>query len=93
MRYHVPCQQGAGGKADAGMSAKVDGSKVRIFATKRDAQDGARAIGWPVSCVNPVQTRFQLCWALGTGIDLDPTTGLHWLSRERYGELFHARNK
>lgn len=74
------------------MSVQVDGSKVRIFATKRAAQDGARAIGWPVSCVTPVRTRFQECWALGTGIDLDPNTGLPWLSRERYGELHQARN-
>lgn len=70
-------------------SVRVDGAKVRIFATKRAAQDGARAIGWPVSSVVPVHTRFQAAWAIGTGVDLDPHTGLPWLSRERYGEL-HA---
>lgn len=74
-------------------SVQVDGSKVRIFATKRAAQDGARDIGWPVSCVVPVHTRFQACWALGTGIGLDPVTGLPWLSREYYGALHQDRNK
>lgn len=71
---------------------QVDGSKVRIFATTSAAKDGARAIGWPVKCVVPVHTRFQQAYALGTGIDHDPYTGLPWLSRERYGELYHARN-
>jgi len=70
---------------------RVDGSRVRIFATKTAAQDGARAIGWPVACVCAVETRFQLCWALGMGIDLDPIGG-PFLSRERYGELYRARN-
>jgi hypothetical protein len=74
------------------MSVKVDGSKVRIFGTRRAAQDGARAIGWPMSSVVAVSTRFQECWALGTGIDLDPYTGLAYLSRERYGEIHAARN-
>ena len=75
------------------MSAKVDGSKVRIFATRKAAFDGARAIEWPVGCVVPVHTRFQAAWALGTGIDHDPNTGLPYLSRERYGVLYHDRNK
>lgn len=74
------------------MSTKVDGSKVRLFATRKAAQDGARAIGWPVLCVVPVHTRFQEGWALGTGIDLDPVTGLRWVSRETYGRLYHDRN-
>jgi len=71
--------------------ARVDGSKTRIFATKKAAQDGARAIGWPVSCVCRVETRFQRCWALSMGIDLDPIGGSH-MSRKRYGELYRARN-
>ena len=74
------------------MSTKVDGSKVRLFATRKAAQDGARAIGWPVSCVTPVHTRFQEGWALGTGIDLDAVTGLPYVSRETYGRLYHGRN-
>jgi hypothetical protein len=74
------------------VSSKVEGSKVRIFATRKGAQDGARAIGWPVGCVTRVHTRFQLCWALGTGVQLDPNTGLPYVSREWFGELWHARN-
>jgi hypothetical protein len=71
---------------------KVDGSKVRLFATKAAASDGAKAIGWPVGCVVRVQTRFCIAWGLGTGVVLDKHTGLPWLSREAYGELYHARN-
>lgn len=74
------------------MSNKVDGNKVRLFGTKKAAQDGARAIGWPVKCVTPVHTRFCEAWALCLGVDLDPVTGLQWLSREHYAALFHARN-
>lgn len=73
------------------MSVKVDGSKVRLFSTKKVAQEGARAIGWPVKCVTPVQTRFCRNYALGMGADLDPVGGV-FLSRERFGELWHARN-
>jgi hypothetical protein len=74
------------------MSTQVDGSKVRIFATRKAATDGAKSIGWPVSCVVQVHTRFQAAWALGTGIDLDPVTGLRWVSRETFGKLYHDRN-
>lgn len=71
---------------------KIDGSKVRFFATKAQAQEAARSIGWPVGCITQVHTRFQIGYAIGTGIDLDQSTGLPFLSRERFGELFHARN-
>lgn len=67
--------------------SRVDGNIVRIFGTKKAAQDGARAIGWPVGCVSKVHTRFQLCWALNLGI-----AGPGYLSRDRYGELHSARN-
>lgn len=70
----------------------VEGSKVRIFASKAGAQRGARALGWPVKCVTRVHTRFQICWALGTGVDLDPYTDLPWVSREWFGELAITRN-
>ena len=73
------------------MATKIDGSKVRLFSTKAQAQDAARSIGWPVKCVTPVETRFQLGYALGVGVELDPIGGC-FLSRERFGELFHARN-
>jgi hypothetical protein len=72
--------------------AKIDGSKVRFFATKAHAQEAARSIGWPVGCVTQVHTRFQIGYALGTGIDLDHSTGLPFLSRERFADLFHASN-
>lgn len=76
---------------DMTMTVTVDGSKVRIFATRAQAQAAARSIGWPVGCVTRVDTRFQCAWALGTGVDRDPITGLSYLSRERFGELYHAR--
>lgn len=66
---------------------RVDGNIVRIFGTKKAAQDGARAIGWPIKCVFKVHTRFQLAWALGLGND-----GPGYLSRDRYGELHRDRN-
>ena len=74
------------------MGVRVDGSKVRIFGTKKAAQEAARSLGWPVGCVCPVETRFQMAWALGMGVDLDPHTGLSYMSRERFGELYRARN-
>lgn len=74
------------------MSVKVDGSKVRLFRTKAHARAGALSIGWPVSCCSAVHTRFQECWALGTGIVPDPITGLSYISRERFGELYRDRN-
>ena len=70
---------------------RIDGSKVRIFGSRRHAEDGVRAISWPVSAVSAVETRFQMCWAIGTGIDTDPYTGLCYLSRERYAELLAAK--
>jgi hypothetical protein len=73
------------------MATKVDGSKVRLFATKAQALDAARSIGWPVKCVAPVETRFQLGFALSTGIDVDPIGGM-FLSRERFGQLWRDRN-
>lgn len=73
------------------MSTRIDGSKVRFFATKAQAQEAARDIGWPVSCVTQVHTRFQIGYALGMGVDLDPIGGA-FLSRESYGALWHARN-
>ncbi len=74
------------------MASRVDGSKVRLFATRKAAENGARAIGWPVGCVTPVETRFCVGWALCTGIDYDPNTGFPWVSREWFGEMYHARN-
>lgn len=70
---------------------RIDGSKVRLFGSRSHAEDGARAIGWPVGAVSPVETRFQSCWAIGTGIATDPYTDLPWLSRERYAELYYDR--
>ena len=69
---------------------RIDGSKVEWFASRRQAEKAAKAIGWPVGCVTPVHTRFQAGYALGTGIDLDHATGLPWLSPERYAALLTA---
>lgn len=73
------------------MSVKIDGSKVRFFATKKAAQNAARAIGWPVKCVTPVETRFQMGFALGMGVDVDPIGGV-FLSRESFARLYIDRN-
>jgi len=69
---------------------RVDGSKVRIFATRAAAVAAAKSIGWPAGCVTRVDTRFQCAWALGTGVDVDPYTGGAYLSRERFGELVRS---
>lgn len=73
------------------MRIKVDGSKVRLFATKAIARDAARSIGWPVKCVTPVETRFCRNYALGMGADIDPIGGA-FLSCERFSELWSSRN-
>ncbi len=62
----------------------IDGSKVRFWATKKLAAEGARAIGWPVSSLMPVRTRFCGGWAIHQ-------YGDGFLSRERYAELYHDR--
>lgn len=74
-------------------SVKIDGSKVHFFATKKAAQQAARDIGWPVSCVVPVHTRFQAGWALGTGLSTDVVTDLPHLSPKAYEALYRARNQ
>lgn len=73
------------------MATKIDGSKVRFWATKTQAQEAARSIGWPVKCVSTVETRFQRGYALSMGVDVDPIGGV-FMSRERFGDLYHARN-
>ena len=71
---------------------QVEGSKVRLFGSKENAQRAARALGWPVKCVARVQTKFCVCWALGTGVDSDPYTNGAFVSREWFSELGIARN-
>lgn len=56
---------GPGSALDQGW--KIDGSKVKFWATKRQAVAGARAIGWPVNSITKVSTRFQIGWALADG--------------------------
>lgn len=65
---------------------RVDGNIVRLWGTKKAAEEGARMIGWPVKSVSKVHTRFAVQWALNCGIEGG------YLSRERYGELFRDRN-
>jgi len=66
------------------VATKIDGTKVRFWATKKQAQAAARAIGWTLTDVSQVETRFQVGYALAT------TGG--FLSREKFGELYHARS-
>lgn len=43
---------------------RVDGSKIRVFPTKRAAEKAARELGAYVGRVVRVQTRFQIGWTL-----------------------------
>jgi len=45
----------------------IDGSKTRFWATKKEAQAAAKAIGWPAGSVSKMQTRFQIGWGLVDG--------------------------
>lgn len=73
------------------MAVKIDGTKVRFWSSKAQAREAARSIGWPISCVCQVETRFQVGYALGMGVDVDPVGGA-FLSRQSFGELYHKRN-
>jgi len=50
---------------DAGF--KIDGSKVKFWARKTDAQAAAKALGWRAKDVIKVHTNFQIGWAIGDG--------------------------
>lgn len=73
-------------------ATKIDGSKVRFWAKRTQAQEAARSIKWPLSCVCKVETRFQIGYALSMGMDRDPYTGGAHLSRERFAELYYQHN-
>jgi len=64
---------------------KIDGSKVRFFATKSLAKKGAKAIHWPMNSIQKVHTRFQIAWAL-----VDPMQGI--LTRDGFGALYKRFN-
>ena len=66
--------------------ARVQGSEVRLFGSKKEAQDAARAIRWPLKSVARVHTRFCICWALSFGGDGG------YLSREKFAEFYHQWN-
>lgn len=72
--------------AHEGGSHRIDGSKVRFWALKRDAKEAARTLGWPVNRVVAVHTRFCAGWALAGG----PDQGL--LTREGFAYLYHQAN-
>ena len=64
---------------------RIDGSKVRFWATKKLAADAAKSIGWPVDSLIKVHTRFCGGWALADG-------RFGFLSKESFGTLYHDRN-
>lgn len=66
-------------------AVRVDGSKVRIWATKRDAIAAAKSIGWAANSVWSVETRFCGGFALYNNAN-------DFLSREDFGRLFLDRN-
>jgi hypothetical protein len=69
-----------------GCGPRVDGSKVRWWAKRKNAEQGARDIGWPLNAVSKIHTRFQVGFALNCGIEGG------YLTPERYGDLYHDRN-
>lgn len=66
-------------------SCRIDGSKVRFWALKKEAVAAAKAIGWQASDVWRVHTRFAFGYAIH-----QPVIG-EFMSRERYAELYEAR--
>jgi hypothetical protein len=70
------------------IGTRVEGSKVRLFGSKTEAQDAARAIRWPVKSAARVHTRFCVCWALAESNGMEDL----YLSREKFAELWHQWN-
>jgi hypothetical protein len=68
------------------MSIQIDGNKVRFWSRKSDAIKAAKSIGWQVQDVWAVHTRFCDGYAIHV-----PLLG-GFLSREKFAELFYARN-
>ena len=63
---------------------RIDASKVRFWATKAAAADGARSVGWPLDSITKVYTRFCGGWALADG-----RFGL--LSKDSFAALYYDR--
>jgi hypothetical protein len=70
------------------MSIQIDGNKVRFWSRKSDAIKAVQSIGWQAKDVLPVHTRFCSGYAISVPVEQP----LSFLSRERFAELFHARN-
>lgn len=64
---------------------RIDGSKVRFWATKKQATAGAKSIGWPVDSLTKVYTRFCGGWALADG-------RFGFLSKDSFAALHYERN-
>jgi hypothetical protein len=67
------------------MGHRIDGSITKFWGKRRHAEDGAKAIGWPVNSITAVWTRFQRGYAL---------TYTHGglLSKATYVEMHADRN-
>lgn len=65
---------------------RVDGTKVLIWDTQRQAKARAKAIGWPSDAAVKVHTRFTMGWAL-----VHPTKDGH-ISVDTYRALHERRN-
>lgn len=63
----------------------IDGRFVKFWATKQQAVEGAKAIGWPANSVFPVSTRFQRGWALGNGCE--------YMTKTSYVALYEDRQR
>jgi hypothetical protein len=62
---------------------RIDGTVTKFWATKQQAKDAARSIGWPVKSVQPVHTRFQNGWGLGWGVRTGLVTHEEWSDLQR----------
>lgn len=65
---------------------KIDGHKVRFWGWKTQANAAAKAIGWPLTHVVPVYTRFQRGFAIAD-------TRFGALSHKGYADLLQQRRQ
>jgi len=73
---------------------RIDGNAVKFWAYKKDAAEGAKAIGWPVNSLTKVHTRFSKGWALADGrFGLVSKESYHRALDERQGKRETARSR
>lgn len=63
---------------------RIDGSKIRFWASKEQAAEGVKSIGWPVKSLTKVHTRFCNGWAISDGYG--------HMTKESFDALYKDRN-